>query len=350
MRHAVAVVALVLSPLLANASETLSVHNWNDYIDPIVLADFQRETGITVEYNTYSTREEIEQRLNSDTRIDVAMPPHDLLASLIQGKRLRPLNPAQLDNRQHLDRELLAKLAPLDPGNRHALPYLWTSAGLAINVPQAESAYGGPLPPSWSVLFDPSSSQRLATCGISLLDAPYELYSGLLNYQGQRFSRTTQRRLARATDTLLTLRPNVRYIDSERYIDDLNAGHLCVALAWSGDALAAAAAGQPVQFVIPEEGTALSIDSMVIPVTAANPDAAHRFINYLMRPEVAARISNATFYASANKAAGEHLAPELRRNPAMFPDAQTKRRLALLESLPAKLEPTLTQHWNQVRQ
>lgn len=340
--------SFALATLAAQAQDTIRVYNWNDYIAPQVLADFEKETGIRVEYHTYSTSAEINKLLSSDEAIDVAMPPHDLLAELIQAKRLQPLDFNRLPNRVNLDRDLLAKLSAVDPDNRHALPYLWASTGIAVNRPQAEAAFGGPLPESWSLLFDSHQSQRLASCGISLLDAPSELYSALLNYQGHRLARTTPSRIKRASATLLELKPHLRYIDSERYIDDLKQGRLCLAMAWSGDALAAAASGQPVTLIIPEEGTALSIDSMVIPSTSTQPALAYRFIDFLMRPQVAASITNATFYASANSKAQPFVAEELRDNPVLYPDRATKRRLALLEVLGSKQQAALDTEWNAV--
>ncbi|UVE18020.1 extracellular solute-binding protein [Pseudomonas sp. LS44] len=340
---------LLLFPLLGHAEDVLHVHNWNDYIDPKVLEDFQRDTGIRVDYQTYSTSEEIAARLASDQPIDVAMPSHDLLATLIKDQRLLPLDFARLPNRKHLDPDLLAKLAAMDSGNRHALPYLWTSAGLAVNVPQAEAALNGPLPNSWSLLFDPQYSARLASCGISLLDAPKEIYSGLLSYQGHNLARTSPGRLKRASATLTALRPHLRYVDSERYIEDLNQGRLCLAVAWSGDALGAAEAGQPVQFLIPEEGAAASIDSMVIPRTAQRVDLAYRFIDYLMQPQVAARTTSVTFYPSGNAGAREFLAPNLRDNPTLYPDRDTKRRLVLLETVTPKLQAVIDDQWPRFR-
>ncbi|MCF3990923.1 extracellular solute-binding protein, partial [Pseudomonas aeruginosa] len=149
-----ALLFLALAPWLAQAEETLRVYNWNDYIDPQVLESFQKDTGIRVEYHTFATAEELDKALRSGEAIDVAVPSHDTLPALLKDNLLRPLDFTQLPNRSHLDRQLLSKLAAVDPDNRHAVPYLWGAVGLAINTPQAEAAYGGPLPNSWSLLFD----------------------------------------------------------------------------------------------------------------------------------------------------------------------------------------------------
>jgi spermidine/putrescine-binding protein len=349
MPRLLALLLLALSPLLASAEEVIRVYNWNDYIAPQVLKDFEAETGIRVEYHTFSTDSELDTVLASGEAIDVAVPSHDSLPALIKSGTLQPLDFTLLPNRKHLDKQLLSTLVALDPGNRHALPYLWGAVGLAINTPQAEAAFGGPLPNSWSLLFDPEQSARLANCGVSLLDAPDETMTVLLSYQGRSLARSSPGRIQRASQVLDGLRPNLRYIDSERYIDDLNQGKLCVAMAWVGDALAAADAGQPVRFLVPDEGSVLFIDNLVIPSSAKRPDLAHQFINYLMQPKVAALITAETLYPSGNADSREFLDETLRNQPSLYPDRDTKRRLHPLETLPEKHSATLDAVWARFR-
>lgn len=350
MRFRFAPLLMLLLPGIVQAADTLQVWNWNDYIPEQVLSDFEKSTGIKVEYHTFSTSEELNQALNDGTPIDVAVPSHDQLPSLAKAGRLQPLNVDQLPNRRHLDRGLLSKLAAFDANNRYAIPYLWGMAGLAVNVPQAEAALGGPIPHSWSLLFDPQQSAKLASCGIALIDAPEETFAALMAYQGRSLAHSTPIQLQRASKLLDSLRPNLRYIDSERYIDDLNSGKLCLALVWSGDAAAASRAGQPVQFIVPQEGTALFIDTLVIPSGAPRPDLAHRFIDYLMQPEVAALVSNEMLYPNGNQGATSLIAADLRDNPALYPDRQTKRLLMALPALPEKLKAALDTLWNQFTQ
>lgn len=340
---------LLLCPLLAPAAELIRVYNWNDYIAPEVLGDFEKDTGIRVEYHTYTSAEQLNRALRAGEAIDVAVPSHNHLAQLIGERLLQPLDLERLPNRRHLDPQLLSKLAAVDPGNRYAVPYLWAAVGLAVNLPQAEQALGGPLPESWGLLFDPQYSQRLQACGLSLLDAPDETFAVLLNYQGRNLALGSVAQVRRAGAQLAALRPQLRYIDSERYIQDLNAGKLCVAMAWVGDALRAARAGQPVRFVVPQEGSVLSIDNLVIPSGARRPDLAVRFIDYLLQPEVAARISSATLYPSGNAAAAALLAPELRSQPGFYPDQSTKRRLFPMQPAPEKAAHALAEIWAQQR-
>ncbi|MND76032.1 Putrescine-binding periplasmic protein precursor [compost metagenome] len=350
MPRLLAPLLLALLPALAQAEDLIRVYNWNDYIAPQVLEDFKKETGIRVEYHTFSSAEELDKALAAGEPIDVAVPSHNDLPRLIRDGRLQPLDFTRLPNRQHLDRQLLSKLAAMDPNNQHAVPYLWGAVGLAVNTPQAEKAFGGPLPHSWSLLFDPEQSARLGQCGISLLDAPDETLAVLLNYQGRNLARSAPSRLKRSAEALNALRPHLRYIDSERYIADLNAGNLCVAMAWVGDALNAAAAGQPVTFMVPDEGSVLFIDNLVIPSSAKRADLAHRFIDYLLQPQVAAKITSATLYPNGNADARQYLDEALRNQPGLYPDKDTKRRLFPVEPVPEKLSATRDEVWTAFRE
>lgn len=340
---------LLLGPRLSQAEELLRVWNWNDYIAPQVLTDFEKASGIKVEYHSFSTTEELDAALAAGTEIDVAVPSHDQLPTLIKAGRLQPLDFTQLPNRRHLDRNLLGKLAAFDPQNQYAIPYLWGMAGLAVNQPQAEAAFGGPLPSSWSLLFDPAQSSKLAGCGISLLDAPEETLAALMAYQGRSLEQSSPMQLQRASAMLDALRPHLRYIDSERYIDDLNNGKLCLALVWSGDAATAVAAGQPVRFIVPQEGSTLFIDTLAIPANAKRVDLAHRFIDYLMEPAVAALITSEVLYPNANQDASELVDSKLRNNPALYPDRKSKRLLFALPTLPEKLDAAKDAIWTKFK-
>lgn len=339
---------LTLAPGLAAAADSIRVYNWNDYIAPQVLADFTKATGIAVEYHTYASAEELDKILASGESIDIAVPSQNDLPPLIKAGLVQPLDMSRLPNRKHLDKQLLSKLAAVDPQNRYAVPYLWGAVGLAINTPQAEAAYGGPLPSSWSLLFDPAQSSKLASCGVSVLDAPDEMFYNLLSYQGRSLTNSSPGRLRKAGEALMGLRPNLRYVGSERYIDDLNQGRLCVAVAWVGDALGASDAGQPVQFVVPEEGSTLFIDNLVIPSNARRADLAHQFIDYLMQPQVAAQISSETLYPSANLGAQQFLEPKLREQLGRNLDS-AKNRLFALMPLSDKLKSARDETWTRFR-
>jgi putrescine transport system substrate-binding protein len=339
--------ALAIAPLIVNANEQITVFNWNDYIDPQVLVEFERETGIKVNYKTYSSSEEHDKALASGEPIDVAVSSYEKLPKLIKIGALLPLDDSKLPNRSNVDKGLLAKLVAYDRGNHFAIPYLWGSVGLAVNKPQAEKALGGPVPQSWSLVFDPEQSARLASCGISALNEPGEVLFSAMLYQGRDLGHSSPRQIKRAGEMLNAIRPNLRYIDGERYISDLANGKLCVAIAWVGDALKATKAGQPVEFILPEEGASVFIDTLVIPKTAQNPAAAARFINYLMQPKVAAKISQATNYPNAISASKAFLDPAQQALPGLYPDSATKRRLSFVGELPDQQAPVRDEVWSR---
>jgi spermidine/putrescine-binding protein len=338
--------SLALAPLLVSAEELIRVYNWNEYIAPEVLERFQQDTGIRVEYHTYSAIDELNKALASES-IDVAIYSHDGLPKLIKAAAILPLDDQLLPNRKNLDKQLLNKLAAFDPQNRYALPYLWGAVGLAINTVAAEKAFGGPLPDSWSLLFDPLQSKRLASCGIATLDARDITLSVLMSYQGHSLAHSPPRQIKRAGELLTQLRPNLRYTEGTQYINDLRSGKICLALAWAGDALTAADGGQPVKFLIPQEGSVLFMDTMVIPKSSQRPDLAHRFINYLMQPEIIALISEQTLYPNGNAVATERLTAAERQRQSSYFDDTNRRRLAALEALPEKTLAVREEVWRQ---
>jgi putrescine transport system substrate-binding protein len=338
-------IALLPGFVVAADENVLRIYNWNDYIAPEVLTNFENETGIKIVYDTFSTDEELRKAFDDNAPYDIMVPSHDSLPRLIKEGKLTSLDKAKLPNAVNLDSQVLSKLSAFDPQNIHAMPYLWGAVGLAINTPKAESAFGGPLPESWSVVFNPEQSAKLASCGISILDASAEVFDGLMNYKGRSISHTPPRWIKSAAKTLFAIRPNIRQIDSEEYIEALNAGDLCVAVAWTGDALVAADEGQPVVFVVPEEGAPMFIDTLVIPTNAARPDLAYRFINYLLKPEVAAQITTETLYPNANAAADQFLSAELRNMPGIKLDKQMRRRLTMMPTLQDDTQEAIDAVW-----
>jgi len=336
MQYVFALILLVLSSNLALAQakgdKTLRFFNWNDYMVPEILADFSKETGIKVETPIYVGMEEMLEVLRSGETFDVLVPTHYVLPGLIEEGYLQRLDKRKLPNLRHADPKLMAKLASFDTKNLYAAPYLWGGVGIAINKPQAEAAFGGPLPKSWDLFFDPSLNSRFVGCGISALDAADETLAILLNYKG--YSKNASALSIEKMGTILdALRPNLRYVNDERYLVDLSRGKLCLSIAWPGDAFKAQSAGQPVEFFIPREGSALFLDTLVIPANAPNPELAYRFIDYLMRPEVAAHLTKVLFYASFNLEARKFLPPALVKNPHIYPDSQVMRHLYALEPL-----------------
>lgn len=300
------------APVLALAfsavhAQSLRIANWNDYIEPAVLEEFTRETGIEVRYQTYDSDQELYGLLRAGEALDVVVPSTDNFGKLIGEGLLRPYAAAGLPGFEAMEPLIMARLAAHDPAREYGVPYLWGSIGLAVNLPLAEAALGGPVPNTWGLVFDKDLLARLSGCGVTLLDSANDVTSLLANYQGRSLGSAGQAYVGRALRTLEQLRPQYRYIDSSRYIEDLEAGKVCVSMAWAGDALAAEAKGQPVKFMLPEEGSLVFVDILAIPVAAKNPEGARAFIGYMLRPEVSARIAAATFYQTPNLKARQRL-------------------------------------------
>lgn len=343
--------SLALTTCAAQAEEVLRVSNWPDYIAPAVLADFQRETGVRVDYHEHASADELDAALRRGERYDVVVPSHFQLKALIREQRLMPLEPARLSQLGTVDPQLQATLAGLESANRYAVPYLWGMLGIAVNRPKAEAALGGPLPASWSLLFDPQQSTRLAGCGIGLQDAPEETFSVLFTYQGRSLARSGLRQVGRAGDQLLALRRQAKVLDNTRHIEALQAGELCVTSAWAGQALGAAArSSQPLEFLVPAEGALLSMEGLAIPSNAARPDLAYRFIDFLLRPDNAVRNSQATWFYSSLKPDTPELQTLAQTQPQLLPDPALRSRLYFAESPSPKLKSELDRRWQTLRQ
>lgn len=306
MKKWIAAPLLALSVAAAQA-QSLKVANWNDYIDPAVLEAFSKETGIEVDYQTYDSDEDVYNMLKRGESLDVVVPSTDNFGKLIEEGLLRPYAAASLPGFDALEPLIMARLAGHDPAREYGVPYLWGSIGLAVNVPLAEAALGGPVPNTWGLVFDKNLLEKLSACGVTLLDSANDVTSLLVNYKGRSLGNVGEAYASRALGDLSQLRPYYRYIDSSRYIDDLSAGKTCVSMAWAGDALAAAAKGLPVKFLVPEEGSLVFVDILAIPAAAKNPEGAKAFISYMLRPEVSAQIARATYYQTPNTKAREVL-------------------------------------------
>lgn len=333
----------------AQAQEALRVLNWKNYIDPQVLADFAQQTGIRVDYQTFTAAEELDAALASATPYDVIVPSHFQLGRLIRNGQLRPLEMARLPNRQNIAPGLLAMLAGVESADRYALPYLWGVVGLAIDPQRAEASYGGPLPNSWSLLFSERQASRLRGCGLSMLDAPEETASLWFNYRGRNLPQYGPRQIERSLQPLLKIGPQLDALDNESYIKALGERRLCVAMAWAGHALTAAQRNPQLRFQVPEEGAVAFIDSLAIPANVGNPDLAYRFMDYLLQPEQAIRNARVTYFYSPLK-------PELQvhqdlatERPMQVLGTDERRRVYMLENLSAQQKEALDHFWGDLK-
>jgi putrescine transport system substrate-binding protein len=310
--------------------QVVTVYNWSDYISPEALTGFTAQTGIKVVYDVYDSNEVLEAKLLAgksgyDVVFSAARP---YAARQVQAKLLRPLDRAELPNLKHLSPVLLASLKDVDPGGQFAVPYMWGTTGLGINVDKVRAALGASAAlDSWQLLFDPANAAKLAGCGISLLDDEAEGLGAIMVAMGKPPQSALPQDVAAAAQLVAKIRPHVRYFHSSRYIGDLASGDTCLAMGYSGDILQAKARaeeaknGVRIQYIIPKEGAVRWIDLMLVPRDAPHPHNAQRLINYLMTPAVIAQISETVGYANANAAATPLLSDAVRLDPGIYPPA-----------------------------
>ena len=314
----------------ANA-RVVNFYNWSDYIDPETLPAFEAETGIDVRYDVYDSNDVLEGKLLAgNTGYDIVVPTGNFFEVQRRAGLFQPLDRAQLTNYGNLDPDMLAKLESLDPGNQYAVPYAWGTNGLGINLDEVSRRIPDAPLDSWDLLFDPEHAKRLADCGITLLDAADEVNEIALNYLGHPYDSSDPAQLEEAMAMVAKIRPYVRYFHSSQYIDDFANGEVCLVLGWSGDlyqAMDDAREGLNLDYVIPGEGTIVWFDLLVIPADAPHPDNAHALIDYLLRADVAARITNHTFFANANRASFEQLDSAIRNDPDIYPPPEVMARL-----------------------
>jgi len=312
----------------------LNFANFIEEIAPDTLENFTRETGIRVNYDTYELNQVLESRLLAgSTGFDLVVPSNNFIGRQIQAGVYRKLDKTLLPNSSHLDPALLEQAARNDPGNKHSVPYLWGSFGYGYDVAKVEAALGGPPPDSWALVFDPRYAAKLAQCGIIVLDAPWVMTSVALLYLGRDPNSERPDDLAAAMDVLAAIRPYVREITASTVTQQMVDGQACIAIGVNGDFHLARRLAREngrnveIRYVVPKEGSMLWVDMLAIPADAPHPRNAHRLIDYLMRPEVAARITESTGFANANASATALLPETLRSDSTVYPDAAMMQRL-----------------------
>ena len=348
-------VSVAFSPAAA-AERVVNVFNWSDYIDAKALDDFTRETGIKVIYDTYDSNEMLETRLLAGaTGYDVVVPSAPFLARQIRAGVLTPLDKSKLPNAKNLWPEIQAKLAPYDPGNRYAVDYMWYTTGIAYNVEKVKERLGDKPLVSWEQVLRPENLKKFSDCGVYVVDSPEDLFSVALNYLKLDPNSKRPEDIGRAEALLVALRPYIKKFHSSEYINALANGDICLAIGWSGDTYQAKARaeeannGVEISFVIPREGSLVTLDALAIPKDAPHPDEAHAFIDYLMRPDVAARNSNASRFANGVIASRPLLDPAILDNKWIYPDAATMTKLFAVTAPDLVLQRTVTRAWTHVK-
>jgi putrescine transport system substrate-binding protein len=332
MALAVAGLSGAVGSVAAAEPPVLNIYNWADYIAEDTIANFQKETGIKVNYDNFDSNEALHAKLMAGmSGYDVVVPGSHFAKLQIQGGLLMKLDKSKIPNLKNLDPAIQAQLAKVDPGNEHLVDWLWGYTTVGINADLVKKALGStPMPANaWDLVFKPEYASKLQKCGISFLDTASEIMPIALKYIGKDPRSKNAADYTEAGKMLKAARPYVnRFAGSgSDYIDQMASGQLCAVVGWSGDIMIAKdksnEAGKPqnLQVMLPKMGGLLFFDTLAIPKDAKHPENAHKFINYILRPEVHASLTNAVFYANPNKASMKFVNPLLAKDPAVFPDA-----------------------------
>jgi putrescine transport system substrate-binding protein len=351
------VAALVAAWPVCAAQRTVSIYNWSDYIDPQVLLDFNKETGINVLYDTFDANETLETKLLAGkSGYDVVVPTGYFLERQIKAGVFQKLDKSKLSNIGNVWPQIAERLAIYDPGNQYAVNYMWGTTGIGYNVKKVREALGpdGKID-SWDIVFKPELIAKFKDCGIHMLDSADDIIPAALHYLGLDPNTTDEAQLNQAADLITKIRPNVRKFHSSEYLNALASGEICMVVGWSGDIkqaqkrAAEAKNGVEIGYAIPKEGAQMFFDNLAIPKDAKNVAEAHAFIDYLLRPEVAAKNTNYVSYANGNLASQKLVAKAALDDRSVYPDEETMQRLYVVKARDAKTQRVLNRLWTKIK-
>ena len=336
------------------ASEgVLNVYNWSDYIQPAVIAQFEKEYGIHVNYDVFDSNEILETKLlTGHTNYDIVVPSGAFLERQLQAEIYQKLDKSQLPNLRNVDPDVARAEALYDPGNQYSVDYMWITSGVGYNTADIRQRLPDAPVASWRMLLEPAVVSKFQDCGVSILDAASEVVSTVLLFIGRNPNSNSVDDLKAAEQVLKAVRPYVRYVHSSRYIDDLANGDICLAMGWSGDVKQAhdrAGKGVDLAYSIPREGAISNYDVLAIPADAPHVHNAHLFINYLLRPDVAAQNSNLIKYANAVAPELQPLEPSVKDDPGVYPPAEVRARLKPERPRPPEFQRLLTRMWTRFK-
>lgn len=352
----VATAAATWLPPPANADGELNIYNWTDYIGEHTVANFEKEYNVKVRYDTYDGNETLEAKLVvGNTGYDIVFPSSSFFARQIKSGIYMKLDRSKLSNWSNLDQWVLQQQAGYDPGNVYAVPYMWGTNGFTYNVDMIEQRLPDAPVDSLRMVFDPEIVSKFQDCGVSFLDSPEDVYPLALAYMGKDPKSQNPDDIVAATEMLMKVRPYIQLFDSQQYLNALPNGDRCIAMTWSGDYAVAAARAEEaglkinLAYTVPKEGSNIWFDAMLIPKDAPNPDNAHLFLNYMLRPDVIAECTNYTYYANGNAASKKLVLPEILDDPAIYPDAETQKRMFPSVVRDESVQRVITREWTRLK-
>ena len=333
-RAPILLLAVLSGFVSAEEEAVVNVYNWSDYIAPDTVDNFEKEFGIKVNYDLYTSTEIVEAKLLAgNTGYDVVLHSSAYSARLIPIGVYQPLQKERLPLFDTIDPWLLDQLDAYDPGNKYGTSYMWGSTGFAYNIDMIRERLPDAPLDSWSMIFDPEIISKIADCGVQVLDEPSEVTRHALLYLGYHHNSMDPVELADVEAMLKSVRPYIKYFSSTKMINDMPNGELCLAMSWSGDYAQAQARADEVgadvrlAYTTPKEGSVMFFDTLFIPADAPHPTNAHIFLDYLMRPQVIASISNYVRYANGIPASNEYMDADLLSDPASYPTPEMREAM-----------------------
>ncbi|WP_229509216.1 polyamine ABC transporter substrate-binding protein [Massilia sp. CCM 8734] len=357
-----ALAAVLWSGVPAQAQQpeekVLNIYNWSDYIADDTIKNFTKETGITVRYDVFDSNEVLNAKLVAGkSGYDIVVPTAPWARQQIDAKLLRKLDKSKLPNLANLDPGIQAKLATLDPNNEHLVDWMWGYTTVGINVDKVKAALGTtPMPANvWELIFNPVYTSKLKSCGVSFLDSPSEVFPAALHYMGKPAYSKNAADYAAAGTMLQAVRPSVTLFSSSGYINDMANGAICVVFGWAGDINIArqraidAKKGVKIEALVPKNGAPLVFDTMAIPADAPHPNNAHLWMNYILRPEVQASLTNKVFFANPNKAGMKFVRKDVAENKSVFLSEEDLKKMIPPEAVPQDIRRVMTRTYTKFK-
>jgi putrescine transport system substrate-binding protein len=339
------------------ADRMVNFYNWSDYIDPTVLADFTAQTGIRVQYDTFDSNDILETKLLAGkSGYDLVVPTAYFLERQIKAGVFQKLDKSKLPNLVNAWDDIARRLAAYDPGNEYAVNYMWGTTGIGYNVGKARAVLGAQAAiDSWDVVFKPEIIAKFKDCGVYMLDSSDDVLSAALHYINLDPNTKDPAEIERAADVVAKVRPYVRKFHSSEYLNGLASGDICLVLGFSGDMkqaqkrAAEAKNGVEIGYAVPKEGAQLWFDNIAIPKDARNVAEAHALIDYLLKPEVAAKNSNYLSYANGNGASRALIDPQILGDRGIYPDAAMMQRLYTITAHDQKTQRLMNRLWTRIK-
>ncbi|WP_137939314.1 polyamine ABC transporter substrate-binding protein [Chitinivorax sp. B] len=350
-------VGLLVTVNTAHGAGQLNVYNWNDYVGDNTVANFGKEFDVKVKYDLYDANETLQAKLvTGKSGYDIVVPSLEFAAKQIQSGLYLKLDKSKLPNFNHLDPAILGKMQSADPGNEYLVPYMWGTTAYGINTERVKQALGGEALPvdMWELVFNPKYTSKLKSCGISFMDTGSDVYSMLNIYRGRDANDFSKDALEDGNKVLKEIRKDIRVFNSSP-INLLADGDTCLALGFNGDVYIARDRAKEakkkfsIEYIVPDKGTIVWIDAIAIPKDSKNIGNAHQWINYILRPEVAADISNKVNYANPNTKATELVNKSLRDDPKIYMNGEALTKLQPKKPISTEQQRMITTYFNRFK-